>query len=236
MPGGSSSSPVTTRPTRGRRRTASTAQPTEAARPTSWGRRRRPLARIRVPTATSSPTAPTWRPGGTGARTASRPSTSSPVLRAKHGVRTVGHRRAGHDADRLPRREGRRPRPAGQRQPDDGQVPRVVLLRAEGLLAAHGPAVHGGARERGHGVRADHVLGEDPAGAAGEPDALGVEGDGLLVDPGLDPLDVGAPAEAAHADVVGSRRGVRHGCGGPARSPTRRLRAPRRPPGSARGR
>ena len=79
-PGGSSSSPVITTRTVGRRITGTVARPTDAKAPTSWGRRTRPADSRRCPASISSPIWPTWRPGGTASVTATsrppEPSTS----------------------------------------------------------------------------------------------------------------------------------------------------------------
>ena len=54
LPGGSSSSPVTTSRTRGCRTQRTGETPIEASRPTSWGRRRRPAWSTTVPPAVMS--------------------------------------------------------------------------------------------------------------------------------------------------------------------------------------
>jgi hypothetical protein len=80
------------------------------------------------------------------------------ILLHHHRVRTLGHRRAGEDADRLARADRTAERLTGGHTGTDGED-RVPIGREIGV--AHGVAVHGAVGEGRQIGRGDQVLGED---------------------------------------------------------------------------
>ena len=100
---GSSSFPVTTIRTRGRRITL-----TRPRRSRPAPRRPAACSRVRprnttVPAATSSPIRPTCFPGAISLKPGSAPASRPGVFRREDGIGSGGQRRAGHDPDRAAR-------------------------------------------------------------------------------------------------------------------------------------
>jgi hypothetical protein len=118
------------------------------------------------------------------------------------GVGASGHGGARHDADGLARREDSVEGVTGERLPDHSQLDRVIVGCAEGLLASHGVAVHGGARERGDVQLGLDVGGEHPTRALLDADRFRVEGLHALGEEAIHLVDVRALGESSHSNVA----------------------------------
>ena len=178
--------------------------PSDAIRPTSCGRRRRPARSAAAPVAdVLADVVPTCWPGATGRVISIRPSDSRRVFGGHDRI----ERRAGTGAPVMMRiatfaRHGV-PRRAGRASPGrHGKGERVVLACAGRLGAAQRIAVHRRAIESRHVERARR---HRPRGSGRRPRRAArvsaPSANGVPVDPLEDCGDLAPPAEAVHAHV-----------------------------------
>ena len=169
VPGGTSSSPVESTPTRGRGWACTSVAPMPASTPRCPGVSTSPAANTASPACRSSPAARTCRPGATSAwiATTAPSARRSVALHHHHRVGAVGHRRAGEDAHRLARGQGAVGGVTGGHLGHDRQLDRGALGGAGGVGRLHRVPVHRRVRERGHVGRRGDGLGQHEAGRLG---------------------------------------------------------------------
>ena len=187
--------------TRGRFTTGTRASPSDAMRPTSCGRKRRPARNAAVPLPMSSPTCPTCWPGATGRVISICPAVLGRVFGRHDRIELIRHRSARHDAYRCIHRHGIAERLARHRLAEHGKGEGIVFARPGGLGAAQRVAVHRRAIEPGHVERRDDVGGQDSTRGVLRRNALGVEQRAVSSDPLEDRRHLASAREAVHSHV-----------------------------------
>ena len=161
--GSTSSSPVSSTETRGRRAQTGSATPPAASAPSSAAPIRVPASTTTAPAARSSPLRRTLLPGGTSARIDDPTVVRLGVLDPDHGIGPAGDHRPGRDRDRLAGGKARGGRVAGPRFADDPQRARGLRARAAAVGRADRVPVHGRVVEARDGDPGARRLGQDPA-------------------------------------------------------------------------
>ena len=206
-PAGSSSLPVTTSRTRGCRTHVDVAHADRAEDADDPAAAARGPARAAVVPRTMSSPAGRHSCRATPRRARAIACSRAPVSAStefgrQHGVGAARHRRAGHDAHRLARRDTVPSNgTAGHRVADDGQRQPAVGARAVGARGHHRVAVHRRAIEARHVHVADDRRRQHAARRLGKRHVLGGERPQLRVEPRQRRGDGVPPREAAHADV-----------------------------------
>ena len=147
-------------PTRGRGTTVTSVRPTLASTPRWVGRSRVPAGTTSSPACTSSPAPRTAVPGSTcSVRSTSSGPGRAAALDHHHRVGPVGHRRAGHDPDRLARADrpvGRHP--GHQRWRSTRRRTGAAVAGPGGVGGPHREPVHRRVHERRHRLARGHRL------------------------------------------------------------------------------